>query len=144
MRRVRFISLFMIGFFLFIGCGLDENVDTNIEEGAATGLLSVHVSDGDPLSKPIYTWSDAAGATAVDVKVARVADLNATVWELQSNDPTLDYIQSPVTQGVNQSSNTFMPAVNSPEPDLQTDVWYRVTVTKADNSTGYREFLIKP
>ncbi|MBI3995765.1 MAG: hypothetical protein HY349_07305 [Nitrospirae bacterium] len=139
---VRFIGLFVVGSFLLIGCGEDKNVDTCIQEGAATGLISVHISCGDPVSRPIYTWSEGSDTTAANVRVARV-DPSESVWELQSNNPGLDVIQSPVTHGISQA-NTFEPAAGSPEPDLQTDVLYRVTVTRADNSTGYREFLIKP
>lgn len=138
---VRLIGLFVVGSLLLIGCGEDKQIDTRIEEGAFTGTFSVHVSDGNPVSRPVYTWSNGANTDAMRVTVARVADVATAVWEVQSDNPSLDNIQSPVTHGVSQPS-TFESATD--ERDLQTDIWYRVTVTKSDFSTASRDFLIKP
>lgn len=128
-----------------MGCGNDSNVNTHIEEGASGGSIIVHVSDGDPISTPVYSWSDNTNdATAMRVVVAPVDDLSALVWDLRSESATVDSIHWPVIHGMTQVG-TFEANVNNPKPDLDSNVWYRVTVTKADiGQSGSREFLIKP
>ncbi len=144
MRIVRFISLFMIGSFLFIGCGKDNNTNTNVDEGAAGGSISVHVSDGDPKSRPIYTWSDGSAdissTMAMQLKVARTSDSGTVVWAVASDDIS-NAVQSPIQHGTTQSGTHQ--SANS-EPDLQTNIPYRVTVTKADGTFGFREFTVLP
>jgi hypothetical protein len=140
--------LILLTLFLSTGCGRDKNVDTNIDEGAVGGSISVHVSDGNPASRPIYTWSDGSTDTtanmATRVTVARVDDLNTLVWGVSS--PTVqDNIQSPVTHGTVPVNATPLDTGGNEELDLQTDVWYRVTISKVPpGPAGYREFLIKP
>lgn len=124
-----------------MGCGKDSNVNTHIEEGKSAGSIIVHVSDGDPISRPIYTWSEGTDNTVTRVKVARTTNTNISVWEVRSTDPSQDSIQSP-WQHATATSFAFQTA--GTEIDLDTDIWYRVTVTKADLHTGYREFRIKP
>lgn len=145
-RLVRFVSFAAVLSIVLSGCGKDQNTNTNIDEGAAGGSISVHVSDGDSLSKPIYTWSyllpdGSSDTSAMKLKVARVSDLNTPVWEVQSS-AAQDNIQNPVIHGTVPSNAG--PVVET-ETDLQTNVDYRVTVSKVPpGPTGYREFLIKP
>lgn len=136
----------MLALLSLVGCGKDENVDTCIQEGAPGGSISVHVSCGNPISRPIYTWSyilpdGSSDTTAMRVTVARVSDLNTPVWEVQSS-AAQDNIQNPVIHGTVPSNAG---PVHETETDLQTNVDYRVTVSKVPpGPTGYREFLIKP
>ena len=144
MQMGRFISLIVISFFLFIGCGKDENIDSCIDEGAVGGPISVHVSCGDSVSTPIYSWSDGSNdPSATRVMVTPTSPNNApAVWDVF--DASLqDSIHSAVIHGPAPFGSAQQ--VTAPELDLKIDVWYRVTVTKADpTQSGTREFLIKP
>jgi hypothetical protein len=125
------------------GCGSNNNSNSTIEEGGASGSIVVHVSDGNPVSQPLYIWSDGSLSNfASDLKVARKSATNVPVWEIQSTNPSQDLIQAPWQHGTGSSSGTVL--VND-EPNLEADVWYVLTVTKVSpSSSGTREFRIKP
>ncbi|MBI3597710.1 MAG: hypothetical protein HY203_11235 [Nitrospirae bacterium] len=132
---------------LSIGCGKDQNVNTHIQEGASGGTgIIINVSDGNPISKPVYSWFDTnnnSDTTASRVTVAPNSPNNAPpVWDVF--DATLqNSIHSPVVHGPPPPGSAQQ--VVNPELDLQTNVWYRVTVTKGNQTTtGFREFLILP
>jgi len=128
---------------ILFGCGSDNNSNSTIEEGGAGGSIVVHVSDGNPVSQPLYSWSDGSLSNfASDLKVARQSAPNVAVWEIQSINPSQDLIQAPWQHGT-ASSSVIVKA--STEPNLEADVWYVITVTKVNpSSTGTREFRIKP
>jgi hypothetical protein len=133
---------------VLLGCGEDPKVDTNIDEGSTGGSFSVNVSEGDTKTRPIYTWSYIANSvsdnTAYQVTVTRASDTSTPVWEVRALLVQND-IQSYVTHGTVPLNAAPIDTGSNEELDLQTDVWYRVTVTRADlSTTGYREFLIKP
>jgi len=134
------VSVIIFPLLFFLGCGKDSNLNLHLEEGAAGGSVLVHISDGDPLTRPVYTWEDISGnKTAYSLKVEQLTPLS-TVWEVIS-PATQENLISPVIHAVSQAgtSNTTVGG------DLQTNVWYRVIVTKGDITTnGSREFLIKP
>jgi hypothetical protein len=136
-------SLIFLALFLLVGCGKANNTNTHIQEGKSGGSLLVNVSDGNPISRPIYTWSDSSNdITAMQLKVARTSALNTAVWEVSSPDPSLNAVQSPIQHATTESGTTQ--TANS-ELDLQTDILYRVTVTKADGITsGFMEFTVLP
>ena len=142
---VRLITLVLPCLLWAAGCGQDENLNPNIIEGAAGGSALLHVSDGNPISKPLYSWSDITNPidsnTAMQIQVARTSELDTTVWGVISSDPNQNLIQSPWPHGTSTSS--VAPTINT-EPDLQTNIEYRVTVTKVDGTFGYREFTILP
>jgi hypothetical protein len=125
------------------GCGSNNNSNSTIEEGGASGSIVVHVSDGNPVSQPLYTWSDGSLSNfAVDLKVARQSAPNVAVWEIQSTNPSQDLIQAPWQQGT--SSSSVIVKVST-ETNLEADVWYVLTVTKVNpSSSGTRQFRIKP
>ena len=145
MRILRCIGFVLAASFFFVACGLDDKGNILIEEGAAGGSISVHVSDGNPKSRPIYTWSDAgtdiSSSMAREVKVARASDLNTIVWAVTALDPSQNTVQSPIQHGTTQAGT--IQAADS-ELDLGMDITYRVTVTKADSTFGYREFTVLP
>ncbi|HET6466146.1 MAG TPA: hypothetical protein VLY20_03035 [Nitrospiria bacterium] len=128
---------------LLAGCGKDNNSNSNVQEGAAGGDLVVTVAPGNPASRPLYLWTDITGTAvnAATITVARTTDLNTIVWGIATNTNT-DALQSPWQQG---SLSTIVTPIVQTEVDLQTNVTYRVTVTKADNQTsGYHEFTLLP
>jgi hypothetical protein len=133
-------GLILLALLFLIGCGKDHNSNTHVEEGASKGAISVDVSDGNPLTRPFYIWEDINGIkTAMNLKVEQLSPLT-TVWEVVSPLPQ-ENLTSPVIHAVSQPGTADTIAGG----DLQTDVWYRVTVTKGDLTTfGSREFLIKP
>ncbi|HTN42353.1 MAG TPA: hypothetical protein VMN77_00985 [Nitrospiria bacterium] len=134
------LGLLLIPAFL-MGCGQSNNSNTNIQEGKSGGNIIVHVADGDPTSRPLYTWEDLNNdMTAMKIAVARTSDLK-DVWSIQSTTLS-DTIQSPWQQGTTGGS---VSETVSTERDLQTNIEYRVTITKADGITsGYRNFTIMP
>jgi len=144
MRLYKYGGLVLLPFILTIGCGKDHNSNTTIDEGAAGGSISVHVSDGDPKSRPIYTWSDGSlditSTMAMEVKVARTSS-STPVWAVLSLDASQNSVQSPIQHDTTQAGTTR--TANS-ELDLETNITYRVTVTKADHTFGYREFTVLP
>jgi hypothetical protein len=135
-------SIFLV-LFLLVGCGKANNANTHIQEGKSGGSLLINVSDGNPISRPIYTWSDSSNdITAMQLKVARTSALDTVVWAVSSLDPSQNAVQSPIQHATTESGTTQ--TANS-ELDLQTDILYRVTVTKADGFTsGFMEFTVLP
>ena len=145
MRIGRFIGFLAMGLFLIIGCGKNTSTNSTVQEGKGSGSLIVHVADGNPSIKPLYTWEDSTGDTsAEDIKVARTSDLNTTVWEVQSNQATQNFLGSPWQQGTSSPNST---ETITKETDLTINIPYRVTITKVDGSgnpvgSGYREFTV--
>jgi len=130
---------------LLMGCGKSNNTNTNVQEGKSGGNILVHVSDGDTISRPLYSWEDPINndMSAMKIEVAQTSNLSSPVWGEQSNDPSKNNIQSPLTQG-DPGSSLYAPFVTT-DLDLQSNIEYRVTITKADGITsGYREFTIVP
>ncbi len=145
MQSSKYGGFILLALLSLVGCGKDENVDTCIQEDAVGGPISVHVSCGDPVSRPFYTWSDGTtditATMAMQVKVVR-ASAPDVVWAVVSDIPSQNAVQSPIQHGTTQSGTN---QTANTELDLSTDVTYRVTVTKADGmTTGFREFTIQP
>ncbi len=144
MRIYKLPALMVVLSIVLLGCGKGNNTNTNVDEGAAGGSISVHVSDGDPKSRPIYTWSDGStdisATTAMQLRVARTSNLNTIIWAVSSLDPSQNAVQSPIQHDTTQAGTT----PTGSEIDLSTNITYRVTVTKADNTSGYREFTVLP
>jgi hypothetical protein len=140
MRIFRFTAFFVLVSFLIIGCGNNSNSNSTIQEGSGNGTIIVHVSDGNPASRPLYTWEDLTNdTTAEKISVARTTALNTPVWGVQSVNFT-DNIQSPWPQG---STTASVSTISTTEVDLKSQIEYRVTITKADGITsGYRNFTI--
>lgn len=148
MRLDKYGSFVLLVLLLMIGCGKDNNSNTTIQEGKAGGSILVNVSDGNPKTQPIYTWTHTLLDGNSDITASRVTVVPTTpnnaspVWDVV--DTTLqDSIHLPVVHGPSPFGSVQQ--VTTPELDLQTNVWYRVTVTKGDQTTaGFREFLILP
>jgi len=140
MRWQYCINIIILSLMYSVGCGKDSNVNMHVEEGATGGSILVHVSDGDPLTKPVYTWEDLSGnKTAYSLKVEQITPLTP-VWEVIS-PATQENLTSPVIHAVSQAGTTD----TTTGGNLQTDIWYRVVITKGDIITyGSRDFLIKP
>lgn len=143
MRVFPWIGFLLVLLSVGMSCRLDEEIETKISEGEAGGVLSVHVSDGDLQSRPVYSWSEVTDKTAQIVTVSRDDNPNTAIWEVVS-DQGVDNVLSPVTHGT-PPVNSHETAIQNPEMDLSTDIWYRVTVHKTDpGKTSFRKFLIKP
>jgi len=143
MRIFRFTSFFVVGSFLLIGCGNNSSSNSNIQEGATGGSLIVNVSPGNSTSQPFYSWEDSTlNPTAATISVARTSDLSTPVWGVTSNPPDQNLIPSPWEQG---SSTALITETASTERTLETNITYRVTITKGNGTTdGWREFTIMP
>ena len=134
MRMVRFIGFFAMGLFLIIGCGKNTDTNTTVQEGAAGGAgIIVHVSDGNPSSQPIYSWTNPDTSTnAEKITVSRTSCTDPLVWGIEATPPGQDGILSPWQQGTYSASVT---ALSKNEQSLTSSIEYCVTVTKADGST---------
>jgi len=135
MRIGRFIGFLAMGLFLIIGCGNNQSDTTG-------GSILVEVSDASSTTNPFYTWfnpSDNSNGTAEKLTVARTSDLNKVVWGIVSNQPPQESITSPWKQG-DVSANVS--TISTDEVNLQSGVTYRITVTKADNTSGFVEYKV--
>jgi len=143
MRRMRFIGFIVIGSFLIIGCGNNSNTNSScIEEGAGGGNIIVNVSCGNSQSRPLYSWEDINNdITAEQITVARASNASKPVWGIENNPPGQNGISSPWTQG--DIGGNVNPIVET-EKDLKTNVEYIVTVTKANQTSGFKKFTILP
>lgn len=142
MRIFRFIAFFVVGSFLNISCGNNtNNTNSTVQEGASGGNMIVHVTDGDPVSQPMYSWEDLSNNTMAEkISVARTSALNTPVWGVQSVDVTQNLIQSPWQQGTSGGSVSVF---SSSEVQLQSGIEYRVTITEAGGTpSGYINFTI--
>jgi hypothetical protein len=135
MGIVRHTGLLVISSFLIFGCG-------GSQDNSSGGSILVEVSKGNPTSRPIYVWFDSTNTnpgTAVKITVARTSDLSKIVWGIVSNQPTQESITSPWTQG-DVSANVS--TISVLEVDLTPGVTYRITVFKADNTSGFVEYTV--
>jgi len=82
-------------------------------------------------TKPTYAWS---GGAAYSVSVVRVSAPTTLVWGIANLAKTL---ASPVTHGTVPSGSIQSAEVES---TLTAGIKYRVSVTRADEKTGYKEF----
>ena len=142
MRMIGFVGFSLISLFLIIGCGKsNSDINSTVQEGAAGGNIIVHVSDGQPSSQPIYTWEDSNNdTTAEEIAVAKTSDLNTIVWGVHSSNVNNNDIPSPRQQG---KTGGFDTAFVTTEITLQSNIEYRVTITKAGGTpSGFRNFTI--
>lgn len=142
MRPIRFIAFIAAGFLIVVGCGNNNDTNSTIDEGSASGNIIVYVSDGNPSTQPIYSWQSTFdnSTNAEQISVARTSDLNTPVWGIHSTNVNSDLIQSPWQHG---TTGGFVTQFASSEINLTVGVKYRVTVTKAGGSPeGYREFTV--
>lgn len=106
-------------------CGGDSTGPSGNNDGSQ---FDITIGSG---TRPTYTWG---GGTGFSVSVMRVSAPGTIVWGIANTAMT---IQSPVTHGTVpggslQSANT--------EPTLTAGVRYRVSITRNDQKTGFKEF----
>jgi hypothetical protein len=106
------------------GCGGDSTGP----EGGDGSAFDISVGSG---RNPTYTWS---GGTAFSVSVVRVSAPGTIVWGVANPAMT---IPSPVTHGVTPGGAVV--SANT-EGTLTTGVKYRVSITRQDQKTGFKEF----
>ena len=107
-------------------CGSDSTGPSNGNNDGSQ--FDVTIGSG---TRPTYTWS---GGTAFSVSIVRVSAPGTIVWGIASPAMT---IPAPVTHGTVpvgalQSANV--------EPALTAGVRYRVSITRNDQKTGFKEF----
>lgn len=107
-------------------CGSDSTGPSNSNNDGSQ--FDVTIGSG---TRPTYSW---AGGTAFSVSIVRVSAPGTIVWGIATPAMT---IPSPVNHGTIpvgalQSANT--------EPTLAAGVRYRVSITRNDQKTGFKEF----
>jgi hypothetical protein len=107
------------------GCSSDATAPDGQEGGSA---FDVAVSGG---VTPTYSWP---GGTAHSVSVVRVSAPGTIVWGVAHLQQALP---SPVTHGT--VSGGALPTMTT-EARLTAGVRYRVSVTRQDTRTGWKEF----
>jgi hypothetical protein len=98
-------------------------------DGSGGSEFDITISSG---TKPTYTWP---GGNAFSVSVVRVSAPGTIVWGMANPAMT---ITSPVTHGT-VSGGGLVTA--STEPTLTAGVNYRVSITRADQKTGFKSFM---
>ena len=102
---------------------------TDASNTSATGDFDITIGSG---LHPTYTWP---GGTAFSISVVRVSAGGTIVWGV-AKPGSMD-IASPVTHGTVPSGAI---ATATTEATLTAGVAYRVSITRADQKTGYKEF----
>jgi hypothetical protein len=105
------------------GCGGDS---TGVDgDGSA---FDISIGSG---THPTYSWS---GGTAFSVSVVRTSAPGTIVWGIANPAMT---IPSPVTHGTASGGAAI---TSNTEPTLTPGVKYRVSITRQDQKTGFKEF----
>lgn len=110
---------------LVAGCSSDATSPGEQGDGSA---FDIAISGG---VTPTYTWP---GGTAHSVSVVRVSAPTTIVWGVAHPQQALP---SPVTHGV--VSRGALPTMTT-EARLTAGVRYRVSITRQDTRTGWKEF----
>ncbi|MFZ0389633.1 MAG: hypothetical protein WAN36_04165 [Calditrichia bacterium] len=130
---MKYIKLWMAGLIiaLFISaCSDSKDDDKKNPTGPATqGDFAVTVSSG---TTPNYSWS---AGNVFSVSVVRTADPTVIVWGIAT--PGQANIASPAKHGV---VPTGAIETAQTEKALTAGVEYRVSVTKLDGKTGWKDF----
>lgn len=131
LNKFRIITGTLILILLVLGCSKDENNPTDV--GSGGNAISITVSAG---TTPQYSWS---GENVYSISIVRTSNPGTIVWGLAS--PGQNAITSPVTHG---SGASFTPPLivetASTERTLTSGVQYRVTISRLDGTTGWKEF----
>lgn len=109
---------------LLSGCG-STSPSNSSNDGSQ---FDITISAG---TRPTYTWS---GGLGFSVSVVRVSAPGTIVWGIANTSQT---IASPVTHGTVPSGSI---ASATTELTLTAGVAYRVSITRADTKTGFKEF----
>ena len=117
-------SLVAAAIMMLAGCG------SSTDPGSSSDGSQFDVAIGSG-TKPTYTWS---GGLGFSVSVVRVSAPGTIVWGIAS--PSLMNIASPVTHG----SASGATVTSSTETTLTAGTKYRVSVTRADQKTGFKDF----
>ena len=123
MKRLRSHAIIALALFA-VACS-DSSGPSN---SSATGDFDITIGSG---TKPTYTWP---GGTGFSVSVVRVSAPGTIVWGVAN---TAMAIPSPVTHGTTPAGAVVSA---STEPTLTAGVKYRVSITRNDTKTGFKEF----
>ena len=121
MKRIASILAAVV---LFTACGGDGPSNPS-NDGSA---FDITIGAG---RNPTYSWQ---GGTAFSVSVVRVSAPGTIVWGVANPAMT---IASPVTHGTTPAG--ALVSANT-EGTLTTGVAYRVSITRNDQKTGFKEF----
>ncbi len=140
MKRAKNISgiiFFAIALmFIINGCSKSDSNPASSDDGSSGGgsgsnQIAITVGSG---TQPTYTWS---GGKVFSVSVVRTSDPNTVIWGIAS--PGVDGIDSPVTHGSGANMTTIFETAAT-EKTLTAGVSYRVTVSRTDKTTGWKDF----
>ncbi|MEJ5261862.1 MAG: hypothetical protein WHT45_04215 [Ignavibacterium sp.] len=126
----RIISGTLMIVLLVAGCSKDENNPT--DAGSGGNAISITVSAG---TTPQYSWS---GGNVYSISIVRTSNPGTIVWGLAS--PGQNAITSPVTHGTGASLVPLITETATTERTLTSGVQYRVTISRLDGTTGWKEF----
>jgi hypothetical protein len=120
---------FALMLLLVAGCKKEDNpADANGDGGSQ---INITIGSG---RNPQYTWG---GGNVFSLSVVRTASPTTIVWGLAS--PGQNGIASPITHGSGASGFTIVETAAS-EKQLATGVQYRISITRIDGTTGFKEF----
>jgi hypothetical protein len=108
-----------------------EETSDPVSPGGGSSASTITIGSG---TKPVYTWT---GGNVFSISIVRTAAPTIIVWGLSS--PGQNGIASPVTHGSGASGTTIIETATA-EKTLTAGVPYRVTITRVDNSTEFKEF----
>lgn len=138
-RAMRLYVPFLLTALLFtLSCGAGTSgTSTDTTTSTTGGTIDVSVTSG---MTPQYSWT---GGDAYTLSVIRVSAPAMVVWGVQSM-PTFtaaatNTVASPVTHGTVPAGLMQISYLNT-EATLTSGVAYRVSVSRADGSVGWREF----
>ncbi len=132
MNNFRIITTAIMLVLLFVGCSKDENNPAG--PGSGNNSISITVGAG---TRPQYSWS---GGNVYSLSVVRTSNPGTIVWGLAS--PGQNAIASPVTHGSGASLTQLIVETTSTERTLTSGVQYRVSVTRIDGTTRWKEFTL--
>lgn len=130
MNLFRLISSLLMLVLLFAGCSNDDSNPTN--PGTGSNAIAITVGTG---TSPQYSWS---GGNVYSISIVRTSNPNTIVWGLAS--PGQNAIASPVKHGTGASMTSMIIETGTAERVLTAGVQYRVSVTRLDGTTGWKEF----
>lgn len=114
---------------LVIG-GCKKNEDNPADAGnTQTSQIAITIGSG---TRPQYTWG---GGNVFSVSIVRTANQTVVVWGLAT--PGQNGVASPITKGT-APTGSVETAVT--ERTLTAGVQYRVSISRLDGTTGFKEF----
>ncbi len=130
MKTIQTITIIISFCILVGGCKKDESNPAS--SGNTSQGINITVSSG---TNPNYSWT---GGNVMSLSIVRTASPATIVWGLTS--PGQNGIASPVTHGTGASGTTIVETGMSEKSGLTAGVQYRISLTRLDGTTGFKEF----